>query len=248
MDWKQEAEGRIAWIQELLAEARASGIVLGLSGGKDSAVVGALCKQACPRVLGVMMPCQSLDSDREDALRLAARFQIETLEIDISAPFLAERQLLQQALSELPGLAEANIKPRLRMTTLYAVAQARGYLVAGTSNRSERAMGYFTKWGDGACDFNPIADLTVREVLWLGEALDVPGDLLHKAPSAGLWPGQTDESELGISYAAIDAYLLEGQADAQTADRVARAFRSSEHKRQGVKLYRQLDRLPENRA
>ena len=244
IDWHHEASLRIAWMKDVLAKSGTKGYVLGLSGGKDSAVVAALARQATENVLGVLLPCQSAHTDRDDALRLAEHFHIATMEINLEPAFLAARSSMHTELGALDPMAEANIKPRLRMLTLYAVAQTRGLLVAGTSNRSERAMGYFTKWGDSGCDISPIADLTVREVLLLGAALGVPDDLLLKPPSAGLWPGQTDEQEMGIRYDAIDEYLLHGQATEQDRTLIERAYNRSEHKRSGVLFYRQMDKLP----
>ncbi|MCL2549215.1 MAG: NAD(+) synthase [Symbiobacteriaceae bacterium] len=242
MDYQQEVEARAAWIAELLHSSGCQGIVLGISGGKDSSIVAALCRRATPKVLGAILPCGSLAKDGSDARHLAEIFAIETTEIDLGPVYLQHLQAIQTACGELTPLAAANLKPRLRMTTLYALAHARGYLVAGTSNRSERVMGYFTKWGDGVSDFNPIADLTVREVLLLGEALGIPDDLLYKPPSAGLWEGQTDEAELGISYAAIDRYLLEGAETVTSAERelIERARRSSEHKRNPIRTFREV--------
>ena len=123
------------------------------------------------------------------------------------------------------------------MTALYAVAAAEHRLVAGTGNRSEAYMGYFTKWGDGAYDFNPIADLTVTEVFEFLDYLDAPETIRHKAPSAGLFEGQTDEKEMGVSYAAIDRYMDGGAVtDAERAI-IERFHRNSEHKRVGRKDY-----------
>jgi len=231
-------------MKETLATSGAKGFVLGLSGGKDSAVVAALARQATENVLGLLLPCQSANSDREDALRLARHLNIATQEIDLEPAFVGARNSIRAVLGSIDPMAEANIKPRLRMLTLYATAQTKGLLVAGTSNRSERVMGYFTKWGDSGCDICPIADLTVREVLLLGTALNVPEDILYKPPSAGLWPGQTDEQEMGIRYDTIDDFLLHGSATEQDRATIERAYHRSEHKRSGVLFYRQMDMLP----
>lgn len=209
-DYKLELENRIKFIKKTLSSANADGIVYGNSGGKDSALVGVLCKMACDNTVGLIMPCGSrrnYNEDMKDAKTLAQQFNIETRILDLTGV----RDLLKGAVNCVTaptGPAIANIAPRLRMTVLYAVAASENRLVAGTGNRSETYMGYFTKWGDGACDFNPIADLTVTEIYQFLRYLDAPREILEKAPSAGLFDGQTDEGEMGVTYKTIDDYLL----------------------------------------
>jgi NAD+ synthase len=231
---KEEAEKRIEWIKEVLSQSGAKGIIFGSSGGKDSAVVGALAKKATPNVLAMILPCGNIDKDEEHAWKLAKTFDIETIKVDIKEPFEVLSQTINTVLNEtsLEGLSLSNIKPRLRMTTLYAIGQQKGYLVAGTGNRSEGTMGYFTKWGDGAHDFNPIADLTVSEVRILGDYLGVPREILYKAPSAGLWEGQTDEEEMGVTYQEIDDFLLTGKTNERAEKIIKENYRKTEHKRQ----------------
>ena len=134
----------------------------------------------------------------------------------------------------------ANIAPRLRMLTLYAVAAAEGRLVAGTGNRSEGYVGYFTKWGDGAHDFNPISDLTVTEIYEFLRYLNAPKRIIEKAPSAALFDGQTDEGEMGVTYAELDAYIGGGEITADKKAIVDRLHRVSEHKRRGIARYREV--------
>lgn len=232
-DYQIELQNRVAFIQKALEDAHAHGIVFGNSGGKDSALVGILCKKACSDTVGIILPCQSsrnYGEDREDGLAVAHQFDIETLTVDLTATKEAMLAALAPT-GDLAPMATANINPRLRMTALYTVAQSRGALVAGTGNRSESTMGYFTKWGDGAYDFNPIADLTVTETYEFLRYLKAPGNIIDKAPSAGLFEGQTDENELGISYAAIDRYLLTGEAEPDVKAKVDTAFARSAHKR-----------------
>ncbi len=238
-NYQQELQKRVAFIQEQLASAHANGIVFGNSGGKDSALVGILCKKACNNVLGVMMPCQSkrnFGEDMTDGLAVAEQFGIETMTIDLTKAKEVITNQLQKA-AELSEMAQANINPRLRMITLYALAQNRNALVAGTGNRSERHVGYFTKWGDGAFDFNPIADLTVREVYEFLQFLQAPQNIIVKAPSAGLFEGQTDEAELGMTYAQIDDYLLYQKGDAAIIQQIDQAYHKSRHKRQMPEIY-----------
>jgi NAD+ synthase len=232
-DYQAEFQSRVAFIQGALRDAHAQGLVFGNSGGKDSALVGILCKAACDNTVGIILPCQSsrnYGEDREDGLAVATQFGIETLTVDLTAAKEAMLAALAPT-GDLSPMATANINPRLRMTALYSVAQSRGALVAGTGNRSEAAMGYFTKWGDGAYDLNPIADLTVTEVYEFLRYLNAPSNIIDKAPSAGLFEGQTDEAELGVSYAAIDRYLLTGEATPEVAAKVDAAYARSAHKR-----------------
>ena len=124
------------------------------------------------------------------------------------------------------------------MTTLYAIGQAEGRLVAGTGNRSEAYMGYYTKWGDGAHDFNPISDLTATEIFAFLEYLKAPRSIIDKAPSAGLFDGQTDEDEMGVTYRAIDTFLMTGEASDQDLAVIERYHSRSEHKRRPIATYR----------
>lgn len=240
-DYKSETEKRVNFIKEALKEAHADGIVYGNSGGKDCTLVGILCKLACDNVLGVLMPCQSkrnYNEDIEDGLKAAKQYNIETVTVDLTGPKEALAAEVNKIMT-VTGLADANMNPRLRMITLYSLAQARNSLVAGTGNRSERHMGYFTKWGDGACDFNPIADLTVTEIYEFLRYLEAPENIINKAPSAALFEGQTDEAEMGITYAKIDKYLLTGEADSESFEIIKKANLRSEHKRVMPKLYKE---------
>lgn len=238
-NYAQELENRVAFIQKILAESHANGIVFGNSGGKDCTLVGILCKKACENVLSVAMPCQSsrnFGEDMQDALATASKFGIENIVVDLSETKATILKAMEphQALNQA---AIANIAPRLRMTTLYAIGQARGCLVAGTGNQCERYMGYFTKWGDGACDFNPIADLKVSEIYEFLEFLGAPRNIIEKAPSAGLFEGQTDESEMGVTYAEIEQMIERGTCGNDHDEKIRRAHRISEHKRRLPRCY-----------
>ena len=235
-DYAKEYEKRVAFIRDLVEQSHARGIVFGNSGGKDSALVGILCKAACENTVGVLMPCASrrnYGEDAEDGRALAEAFGIESRLVDLTPVREAELKALE-GVSEMNAAAVSNLAPRLRMTTLYAIAAAEGRLVAGTGNRSERYMGYFTKWGDGVCDFNPIADLMATEVLDFLAWLKAPEHIVTKAPSAGLFDGQTDEAEMGVSYAAIDRYLATGAASETDRAIIERYHRVSEHKRRPI--------------
>lgn len=238
-DYEKEFRSRVGWIRSLAESAHAKGIVFGNSGGKDSALVGILCKAACADTVGVIMPCASkrnYGEDADDGRALAEAFAIETRTVDLTA---AREALLSavSAAAEMNGQALVNIAPRLRMTTLYAIAAAEGRLVAGTGNRSEIYMGYFTKWGDGASDFDPIADLTATEVFEFLEYLGAPRRIIDKAPSAGLFDGQTDEAEMGVSYAEIDAFINGGAVGEKAAEIINGYHSRSGHKRRPVAVY-----------
>lgn len=238
-DYQKEYDDRVAFIGQVLADSGASGILYGNSGGKDSALVGILCKAACDNTVGLIMPCASkrnFEMDLQDGLAVARQFGIETRTIDLTPVREAELKQLERV-TQVTDMALANIAPRLRMVTLYAVAHSENRVVAGTGNRSEAYMGYFTKWGDGAHDFNPIADLTVTEIFEFLAWLNAPACILTKAPSAGLFDGQTDEAEMGVTYASIDKYLMTGQADPKDLEIIQRYHQRSEHKRKGIVTY-----------
>ena len=238
-DYQAEFDARVAYIRNKLSEAHADGIVFGNSGGKDSALVGILCKAACDNTLGVIMPCASkrnYGEDAEDGRALAEQFGIETRVVDLTPVREAELKALEGA-AVLNDMALTNIAPRLRMTTLYAIGAAENRLVAGTGNRSETYMGYFTKWGDGASDFNPIADLCATEVFAFLRFLNAPASIVEKAPSAGLFEGQTDEAEMGVTYAAIDNYLLHGEVNEHDKAIIDRYHSRSEHKRRPISTF-----------
>jgi NAD+ synthase len=233
------------WLRERAMSAGVRGFVFGLSGGIDSAVVARLCQLAMPqRVLGVSMPCYSHPQDEEDARLVASTFDIPFARVDLAAPFDAMSESLSAGVKRLPShvqavdikqqMPDANIKPRLRMAALYFIANSLNYLVAGTGNRSEIYLGYFTKYGDGGCDVLPIGALVKNEVRTLARELDVPARIIEKAPTAGLWMGQTDESEMGFTYETLERYLEEGPAavPADVARRIEQLRQASEHKRQ----------------
>jgi NAD+ synthase len=232
-NWEQEFDKRTAFIRETVQNAGADGIVFGNSGGKDAALVGILCRAACENTIGVIMPCGSARNygeDKEHADLLAAQFGFVNRLADLTAA--------RDALIAAVGSDSMNIAPRLRMTALYTVAASENLLVAGTGNRSERYMGYFTKWGDGAYDFNPVADLTATEIIAFLKHLNASVCITAKAPSAGLYEGQTDEEEMGITYERLDRYLLTGEADDEDKALIERFHTRTMHKREAPVTYK----------
>lgn len=242
------AERITAWLRKQVAEAGAKGIVVGLSGGIDSAAVLRLAQLAMPaKVVGVTMPCHSDPTDERDAAAVAKHFNVPVIRVDLAPVYDQLIAAGKTALQALPSTIHqekpaddlrsrvpmANIKPRLRMTTLYFVANSLNYLVAGTGNRSEIAIGYYTKYGDGGVDLLPLANLVKSEVRAVAREIGVPEEIVVRTPSAGLWLGQTDESEMGFTYAALERYLNDGAGavDAAIAAKIDRLVRASEHKR-----------------
>jgi len=231
----------IDWIKKQLKEAKAKGIVMGLSGGVDSSVVAYLVKEAVgkDKVLALILPCHSQKQDLEDAKLIARKFGIRTKTVDLTNIYDNLIKILPKGTS----LAKANLKPRLRMLVLYYFANKLNYLVCGTGNKSEISIGYFTKHGDGATDILPIGDLLKREVKELAQELGIPKHIITKPPTAGLWPGQTDEGEMGITYPELDDILgrIENKRrqilSKEKVNKVKDMIKRSEHKRQGPKIY-----------
>ncbi len=226
----------ILWLKKNVRNACAQGVVIGLSGGLDSCVTAALAKDALgkSRVLGLFLPCHSHKQDLVDAKLFARKFGIRTKVIDLSGIYDALIKILPSA----DRMTQANLRPRLRMMVLYYFARKYGYLVCGTSNKSELMSGYFTKFGDGASDILPLGDLLKTQVRQLAGELNIPKSILEKPPTAGLWPGQTDEGELGLTYDELDDILARKEKgkkqvlSAAKVKRVEKLIKISEHKRQ----------------
>lgn len=194
------------WIAKSIKNTNSDGIVIGLSGGIDSAVAAALAAKAVgqDKVLGIIIPCESDPSDKNDAVALANFLGIKYNIVNMTETYNSLKMNLSR---DLNRLTKANIKARLRMTTLYAFANQHNYLNMGTTNKTELMIGYFTKYGDGGVDFEPLGDYYKDEIYIMAKCLNIPEAIINKKPSAGLWQGQTDEDELGISYKDIDRIL-----------------------------------------
>ena len=220
------------WLREEVTGSGGKGCVFGLSGGLDSAVVGALCQKTfAGQCLALVMPCHSLATDKEHALLVAEEFQIPTRVVVLDAVYDQFISTLDTTDYTDNLLARANIKPRLRMSTLYYYAACLHYRVIGTGNKSEIRIGYFTKHGDGGSDLEPLGDLLKEDVYALARYLEIPDPVLQKDPSGGLWEGQTDEGEMGFTYSELDLYLKGGTVDPAVGKRISAMEQQSMHKR-----------------
>jgi NAD+ synthase len=196
------------FIRDKVMDAGAKGVVLGLSGGLDSAVVAAMAARALEpeRVLCIMMPEAACPpQEMKDARQLADQLGVEQLTVDLEPVMDVFRRQLG---GDVQDHAFGNVKARARMTILYYHGQIRNYLVMGTGNKSELLMGYFTKYGDGGVDYLPLGDLYKTQVRGLATDIDLPSKFIEKPPSANLMPGQTDEDDMGIAYEDLDRILL----------------------------------------
>ncbi len=230
MDPSELADKLASWIKDKVSSAGAKGVVFGMSGGVDSSVLAVLCKRALSQnTLGLIMPCFSLEEDSKHALMVARDFSIPVKTVVLDSVFEALLKVLPDGGSRV---ALGNIKSRLRMLVLYYFSNKLNYLVAGSSNRSELSVGYFTKYGDGGADILPLGNLLKKEVRELASALGIPKEIVEKPPSAGLWEGQRDEEELGFTYEELDHYLESGEASSGVREKIEARFLSSRHKRE----------------
>ena len=239
METEALAEKLSSWIADKVKEAGCRGVVFGMSGGLDSSVVAVLSKQAIgDNVLGVLISCYSIPQDEEHALAVAEKFHIDTRKVVLDNVFDTLTSLLpDNPVDEAAGrLAMANLKARLRMVTWYYFANQLRYLVIGSGNRSEMAVGYSTKYGDSGVDILPLGNLVKAQVRDLAGYLGVPREIIDKPPSAGLWEGQTDEDDFGFTYEQLDSFLLTGETDTAVRQRIESMMARSGHKTQSPPL------------
>lgn len=227
----------VEWMRKQLSDSGKAGFVVGVSGGVDSAVVLKLAVEAAggSGVLAGIMPCDSDPEDAKIALawcrELAANYFVQDLAPAYKEIKLPVYTVAHPAHAANIRTANANTKARLRMIVLYQLANVNNYLVAGTGNKSELEVGYFTKYGDGGVDILPIGDLLKSQVYELAQELGVPDEIVNRPPSAGLWDGQTDEAEMGFTYPQLDAYLSGTELlDKDTASRIEAMRAAAKHK------------------
>lgn len=228
----------VGFIKDYVASAHSRGVVLGMSGGKDSLIVAKLCTLALGKenVFGLVMPNGHM-TDKQIAEDHCGLLGIEYSVVDIKASYDDVVKQTERVVGEsnVTEVSLVNIAPRLRMTYLYSVAGSKNSLVANTSNLSEIMIGYSTKWGDGVGDFAPIADLTKTEVCELGTALGLPQKYVLKRPDDGL-SGKTDEEKLGFSYDEVDAFIRKGEKG-ENFEKISRLYQINTHKRSHLPKY-----------
>lgn len=237
MQNEMRIEKTVQWLQKKVKESNTNGLVVGLSGGIDSSVCAALMKKAFPNnSLGIILPCDSNSNDKAFALKLVENIGIDSLEIDLTSEHRSLFSKIQNSLSDYNDLneniAQANLKARLRMSTIYGVANHLNYLVIGTDNAAELLTGYFTKYGDGGVDIMPLANLTKGEVYEWAKLLNVPKEIIERPPTAGLWEGQTDENEMGTTYNMIDKYIKGEPIPSEDKEIIEKMHNRSHHKRE----------------
>lgn len=224
----------VKWLQERVKETNTKGLVLGVSGGVDSAVCAALIKKAFPDdSLGLLMPCHSNKLDTEHGLLVVENLDLKHRVIKLDKTYDTLLKEIKKNLdkSDSFALAQANLKARLRMSTLYSFAQNNSYLVCGTDNRIEWYTGYFTKYGDGGVDIAPLIHLTKSQIFEMARFLEVDEAIINKKPSAGLIDNVNDEDDLQVSYDTIEAYLDGAKIGKKDQERIDYLHRVSEHKR-----------------
>lgn len=240
-DPKRETEKIIEFIRDYYKKNNLGGVILGISGGKDSGVVAGLFTLALGKenVIGVTMPCHSKSEDKTDAKLVSNYYGFELINFDITNTFDTfknELKNLGEFNEEETLNSDINLKPRLRMSTLYYLAalysalRGKTYLVAGTSNKCELFVGYFTKGGDSVHDISVLADLTVEEVIKIGEYIKVPERVLYKKPNDGL-SNKTDEDKLGVKYNDIASYINdENSVEKSVGEKIKKLHNNNLHK------------------
>ena len=222
------------FLQEYLESSHCKGYVLGLSGGVDSSLVAAIARKAVGKD---KLHCYAIDidsnkADVEDAKKVAEELDLHLEVINLSDTYHSYLEKLDG--EDFIRLTKSNLKVRMRMVALFAYAQEHSSLVLGTDNMDERYVGYFTKYGDGAADLLPIVYLTKREVRKAAELYGLSSVLANRVPSAGLFEGQTDETEMGVTYEDLDNFLLGKEVNHIAKERIEYLHKISEHKRKDI--------------
>jgi len=216
------------WVKQYLETTICEGYAVGISGGVDSAVAAALIsKIEGVKLLGVFTDIESSKQDYEDAKKIAEEFKFELKYVNLTETY---QKMVKELGIEKSNIAKINLKSRLRASTLYAIANANNLLTCGTTNAAERLVGYYTKFGDNACDIAPLVYLTKANIYYVAGLLGVPSYILTKKPSAGLYEGQTDEQEMGITYKEIDHYLCYAYIDPIQEQKINTRYIQNKHK------------------
>lgn len=248
---KKEIKKIVKFIRNYYENNNLSGVILGISGGKDSAVVAALFVEALgsENVIGITLPCHSKEEDKDHAKLVSDYYGFKLYNFDLTDTYSVFHKQIEENFdvnNEITKNSDINLKPRLRMATLYYFAamfsalENKTYLVAGTSNKSELFVGYFTKGGDSVHDISVLADLTVEELIKIGDELKVPKEVLYKTPSDGL-SNQTDEDKLGVKYSDIATYMSDpSKLDKETREKIEKLHKNNLHKF-NIPTYRKED-------
>jgi NAD+ synthase len=243
---KEHVDGIVKWLQDKVKETGTNGLVVGVSGGLDSAVVAHLIKRAMPtNSLGALLPIYTTEENMGHAKDVIKSCGISTITIDLTETHKTMYSEIKNQLHESnefieanDRLSAANLRARLRMSALYALAANYNYLVVGTDNASEYYTGYFTKYGDGGVDILPIVEFTKKEIREMAAYLGVPDDIVRKKPSADLWEGQTDEDEMGTTYDMIDDYLKGREIPEKDKEIIKKMHVKNAHKRDPLPKYK----------
>lgn len=234
---EQVVEAIVKWLRKQVEHARVNGLVVGVSGGLDSAVVAHLIKRAFPNdSIGVIMPLKSNHADMMHANLVVQSCDLKSITVDLTEAheilYCEIKEQLKEDFNEKNDrMEDANLRARLRMSTLYTIATNYNYLVVGTDNAAEWFTGYFTKYGDGGVDLLPLTEFTKGEVREMAIYLGVPDEVVYKKPSADLWEGQTDEAEMGTTYDKIDAFLRGDKIPEADQRIIEKLHQKTEHKR-----------------
>lgn len=234
-DPEQYINELVIWLNQSIKDYKAQSFVLGISGGIDSAVTACILGQTNYPCMGLILPTAiSSAQDIKDAHKLIEHAKISYQNISIEpafSVFMQDSASLSNPNNLRQNVIAGNVQARLRMMYLYAYAQNHDAMVVGTDNACEWHMGYFTKFGDGAADITPLIYLLKSQVIALAEYLKIPTAILDKAPSAGLWEGQTDEDEMGVTYQDIEAHLKGEKVSKHALESIAFWHNRSHHKR-----------------
>lgn len=221
----------VDWLKKCVNDSNTKGLIVGVSGGIDSALVANLIKEAFPdNHLGVIIPIESANDDVVDACELVNACNIKHLQADLNDVYKELLKIMEYD----KNTTKSNLKARLRMIQLYALASENNYLVVGTDNKCEWYTGYFTKYGDGGVDIAPLIHLDKLEVYEMAKIYNIPKSIIEKSPNAGLGSSLTDEEEMGVSYNTLCSYLKGKSIDENDKMIIEKLHNNSKHKRNGI--------------